>query len=64
MKKCSNLQEDHGREQPSFQKKIALRDVNSFASSAVLKQGFSGDRTVVSYLKNIRRTIMKLRQWH
>jgi hypothetical protein len=41
------------KEQTSFQKqKLALRDVNSFASSAVLKQGFNGDRAVVSYLEN------------
>jgi hypothetical protein len=29
----------------------ALRDVNSVASSTVLKQGFNGDGTVVSYVK-------------
>jgi hypothetical protein len=35
--------------------KTALRDVNSFASSTVLKQGFNGDGAVVSYLENKRR---------
>jgi hypothetical protein len=41
------------KEQTSFQKqKLALRDVNSFASSTVLKQGFNGDGAVVSYLEN------------
>jgi hypothetical protein len=61
--KLSNFQEDHGKEKTPFQKqKLALRDVNSFAFSTVLKQGFSGDGTVVSYLSNVRRTIMKL-QW-
>ena len=29
-----------------------LRDVNGFASSTMLKQGFNGDGAVVSYLKN------------
>jgi HD superfamily phosphodiesterase len=27
-------------------------------------ESFNGDGTVVSYLNNVRRTIMKLRQWH
>jgi hypothetical protein len=41
------------KEQTSFEKqKRALRDVNGFASSTVLKQGFNGDGAVVSYLKN------------
>jgi hypothetical protein len=41
------------KEQTSFEKqKLALRDVNGFASSTVLKQGFNGDGAVVSYLKN------------
>src|ERR1700694_1561479 len=41
------------KEQTSFQKqKLALRDVNSFASSTVFKQGFNGDGAVVSYLEN------------
>jgi hypothetical protein len=35
--------------------KLALRDVNGFASSTVLKQGFNGDGAVVSYLKKQRR---------
>jgi hypothetical protein len=62
MKKCSRRR----REGADFilQQKLALRDVNSFASSTVLKQGFNGDGTVVSYLNNVRRAIMKLRQWH
>ncbi len=52
-KKCSNFQEDHGKEQTSFQKqKLALQDVNSFASSTALKQGFNGDGAVVFYLEN------------
>jgi hypothetical protein len=32
--------------------KNLLRDVNSFASSTVLKQGFNGNGAVVSYLEN------------
>jgi hypothetical protein len=41
------------KEQTSFQKqKLALRDVNSFASSTVLKRGFNGGWAVVSYLEN------------
>jgi hypothetical protein len=40
-------------ERTSLEKqKRALRDVNGFASSTVLKQGFNGDGAVVSYLKN------------
>jgi hypothetical protein len=34
---------------------LALRDVNGFASSTLLKQGFNGDGAVVSYLKKQRR---------
>jgi hypothetical protein len=62
LKNCCNFQADHGKEQSPFQKqKLALRDVNSFAFSTVLKQGFNADGTVVSYLNNVRRKTMKLR---
>jgi hypothetical protein len=54
--KCSNFQEDHfnteGADFIPKTKKLALRDVNSFASSTVPKQGFNGDGAVVSYLGN------------
>jgi hypothetical protein len=44
------------KEQTSFEKqKLALQDVNGFAASTVLKQGFNGDGAVVSYLKKQRR---------
>jgi hypothetical protein len=33
-------------------------------AAATLNESFNGDGTVVSYLGNVRRTIMKLRQWH
>jgi hypothetical protein len=54
--KCSNFPEDHfNTEGADFipKTKLALRDVNSFASSTVLKQGFNGDGAVVSHLENI-----------
>jgi hypothetical protein len=53
-KKCSNFQAGRfNTEGATFQKqKLALRDVNNFASFTVLKQGFNGDGAVVSYLEN------------
>jgi hypothetical protein len=51
--KMQQLSRRPRKEQASFQKqKLALRDVNSFASSTVLKRGFNGDGAVVSYLEN------------
>jgi hypothetical protein len=63
IKKFSNFKKTTGRSKLHSKTKLALRDVNSFAFSTVLKQGFNGDGTVVSHLNNVRRRIMKLRQW-
>jgi hypothetical protein len=53
MQQFSRRPLQHGRSRlHSKNKKLALRDVNSFASSTVLKQGFNGDGAVVSYLEN------------
>jgi hypothetical protein len=40
--------------------KTALRDLNSFASSFVLKGSFNGDGAVVSYLVRTKEITMKL----
>jgi ABC-type phosphate/phosphonate transport system substrate-binding protein len=53
MQQFSRRPLQHGRSRlHSKNKKLALRDVNSFASSAVPKQGLNGDGAVVSYLEN------------
>ncbi|MET0218563.1 MAG: hypothetical protein ABW205_11670, partial [Burkholderiales bacterium] len=53
LEKLQQLSRRPLKEQTSFQKqKRALCDVNNFASSTVIKQGFNGDGAVVSYLEN------------
>jgi hypothetical protein len=46
------------------QRAVNANPPRSLVLSVAFNESFNGDGAVVSYLNNVRRTIMKPRQWH